>query len=131
MATPQADRSFQVTVRAVAAVALMFAVGAFVRFGRDPGLSTLMGGAVAVMNLVAMRRVLGNIIAGAAEGDLNRGRGWATLAVLKQFILLVGVALLLIRGIADPIPFLVGYLALPVGIVVGALISRESDASQP
>lgn len=131
MATPPADHAFRVTLRSVSVVAMLFTMGALVRVGVDAGLSTFLGGAAAVLNLMAMRRIVGSLVAGTAEGDVNRGKTWGSLAVLKLFVLFVGICLLLIRGVASPLPFLFGYVALPVGIVVGALLSRHDDSDPP
>jgi hypothetical protein len=124
---PRADHAFRVTLRAVSAVAALFAAGAWVRMGPSAALSTLLGGATAVVNLMAMRRILASLVAGTAEGSDSAGKAWASVAVLKLFALFVGVAALLIRGIAAPLPFLFGYLALPVGIVLGTLLTRRDD----
>lgn len=121
---PRADHAFRVTLRAVSGVALLFTAGAFVRAGTDAALSTFLGGATAVLNLMAMRRILASLVAGTAEGSVNRGKAWASLAVLKLFGLFVGISILLMKGIAAPLPFLFGYVALPVGIVVGTLLAR-------
>lgn len=121
---PRADHAFRVTLQAVSGVALLFSAGAFVRAGADAALSTFLGGATAVLNLMAMRRILGSLVAGTAEGSVNRGKVWASLAVLKLFGLFVGISILLMKGIAAPLPFLFGYVALPVGIVVGTLLAR-------
>ncbi len=129
MATRRADHTFQVTLRAVSGTAILFALGAFVRSGHEAGLSALIGGAIAVLNLMAMKGILGGVVDGTVDGNLGKGRTWGTLAVLKLFGLMVGVAILLMRGIAQPIPFVFGYLALPVGIVVGVLLARADDDS--
>jgi len=130
MATHRADHTFQVTLRAVSGAAILFAIGAFVRSGHEAGLSALIGGATAVLNLMAMKGILGGVIDGTVDGNLGKGRTFGTLAVLKLFGLMVGVAILLMRGIAQPIPFVIGYLALPVGIVVGVLLAKAEDPSE-
>lgn len=122
MATHRADHAFRVTVRAVALVAVAFAVVAGVRGSANAALSTLLGGGTAVLNLLAMRRIVASLVSGTAEGDLGRGKTWGTLAVVKLFGLLVGVALLLTRGIAAPVPFIFGYAAMPIGIAIAALM---------
>lgn len=121
----RADRTFEVTLRAVSVTALALSVGAFVRSGGGAAASTLVGGAVAVANLMAMRQILGGVIDSTTEGDLNKGRRWGTLAVLKLFGLFAVVAIVLIRRWAAPLPFVVGYVSLPVGIAVGALLTRH------
>lgn len=127
MATLPTDHGFRTTLRAVSVVAMLFAAGAFVRMGPNAGFSAFLGGAAAVLNLMAMKRIVASLVSGTAEGNLGRGKAWGSLAVLKVFALFMGIALLLMRGVAAPIPFLFGYLALPVGIVVGTLMARESD----
>jgi hypothetical protein len=51
------------------------------------------------------------------------GSAWALLAVFKTFILLGGIGFLLTRGLVDPIPLVIGYGVLPLGIVASALWS--------
>src|SRR5438045_3893555 len=110
------DHAFRATLLAVAAVAVVFSVDAYVRVGAAAGASTLMGGATAVLNLLAMRRILGNLVAGVAEGDNKKTRRWGALSLAKLLGLYAGVAVLLAKGIADAVPFLFGYVALPVGM---------------
>lgn len=127
MATRRADATFRACLLAVSGTAILFSLGAFVRAGHEAALSTMLGGAAAVLNLMAMRRILEGVIGGAADGDLGKGRTFSSLAVLKLFGLLVGVSLLLTKGIARPLPFVFGYLALPLGIVIGALLAPPKD----
>lgn len=127
MATRPADATFRACLLAVSGVAVLFSAGALVRSGHDAALSTMLGGGAAVLNLIAMRRILAGVVTGAAEGDMGKGRTFSSLAVLKLFGLLVGVALLLVKGVARPIPFVFGYLALPIGIVIGALVAPAKD----
>jgi hypothetical protein len=51
------------------------------------------------------------------------GVAWAVLAVLKTFILFGGLWILLTRGVVDPMPLVVGYGVLPLGITLNALWS--------
>lgn len=59
----------------------------------------------------------------AAHREAGRKGGWAwgVFAILKIFLLFGGMWLLLTRGWVDPIPLVVGYGVLPLGITVGTL----------
>ncbi len=127
MATHRADQAFRVTLRSVAGVAIFFTAISLFRGGAHSALGAMLGGAAAILNLMAMRRIVASLVSGTAEGDLGRGKAWGTIAVVKLFALLVGVALLLVRGVAPAVPFLFGYVSLPVGIALGALLHRSTD----
>ncbi len=51
------------------------------------------------------------------------GVAWGVFAVLKIFILFGGVWILLTRGLVDPMPLVVGYGVLPLGIAASSLWS--------
>lgn len=56
------------------------------------------------------------------EGRGRRGGAvWGVLAAIKMLLLFGGIWILLTRHVVDPMPLLVGYGAMPLGIVVSAL----------
>jgi hypothetical protein len=61
----------------------------------------------------------------AAEGKRG-GAAWGIFAVLKIFVLFGGIWILLTRGLVDPIPLVVGYGILPLGIAVSGLLTSLS-----
>jgi hypothetical protein len=58
----------------------------------------------------------------SAEGKRG-GAAWGAFAVVKILILFGGIYLLLTRGLVDPMPLVVGYGVLPLGIAASSVIS--------
>ncbi len=116
-------------VLTVGSVAIMIAGLAAWRFGARAGISALVGGGVATLNLYVLARSIGRLLADdgkdtAAKIKAMRGLG----ALLRLLLLYAGVTFLLVQHLVDPIPFGVGYLSLPVGILVASLLSDRRDA---
>lgn len=122
-------------VSAICAAVLggIFAIGAFGVMGTRAGLSVTVGALIAVSNLLVLRAIIRSIVtapadAVPAEGD-HQGNGrrggaaWGIFAVLKIFVLFGGVWLLLAKGLVDPIPLVVGYSVLPLGMTGSTLLS--------
>jgi hypothetical protein len=63
----------------------------------------------------------------AAAGKRG-GVAWGVFAVLKMILLFGSVAILLTRGWVDPMPLVVGYGVLPLGIALGSLWSNLRPA---
>lgn len=109
---------------AVKAAALLAALAALVAlniYGGKAAASVLVGAAAGITNLRILQAVVRKLVQGTASG---RGApGWAVLAALKIVFLLAGLAFLLTRHYVDPMPLAVGYMAMPLGIVVGAVWS--------
>lgn len=51
---------------------------------------------------------------------------WGAFAIVKMFLLFGGIWLLLSKHVVDPLPLVVGYGVLPVGIVLSTLLSSLS-----
>ncbi len=124
------------TVSAIAAAALGlgFAVIGLAIDGPRTALSVLLGAAIAVANMLTLRAIVRALIVApdgaqdadppnhAAEG--KRGAAaWGGFAVLKILVLFGGMWLLLTRGLVDPIPLVIGYGVLPLGIAASAFFS--------
>jgi hypothetical protein len=56
-----------------------------------------------------------------ADAGRRGGLAWGIFAVLKILFLFGGVWILFTRGLVDPIPLVVGYGVLPLGIAASAL----------
>ena len=50
------------------------------------------------------------------------GAAWGVFALLKIFLLFGGIWILLTKKLVDPIPLVVGYGVLPLGIAASALV---------
>ena len=57
-----------------------------------------------------------------AEGKRG-GAAWGIFGAVKIVLLFGGIWLLLTRGVVDPIPLVVGYGVLPLGIVASSLLA--------
>ncbi|MFO0568343.1 MAG: hypothetical protein U0263_21965 [Polyangiaceae bacterium] len=118
MTTTRADKDGS-THRALWAVVLVGALatgGAFVMGGAPVARSVAVGAVVALGNLFA----IGLVVRGILNGKKSRVP-WPLVAVLKMTLLFGGLYLLLKSGFVSLLPLLVGYGALPIGIVAAQL----------
>lgn len=93
----------------------VLAVGAFLLFDRSAVVSSLLGSALAALNLWAIARMVRGFLGGSGA------RSWAPLGMLKLLLLFVVVGVLLKQGFAQVLPLAFGYAALPLGIVLAQL----------
>jgi hypothetical protein len=109
-------------VFAVAAIGLVVALGALVVASVQAGIGVAVGATTATLNLWAFTRL------GTAFLSRRGVRAsWGILAGLKLILLFGAVSVILKMEIADPVSFLIGYLALPVGIVASQLLGLQPD----
>jgi len=106
-------------VGAVLTVAAPFALGSASR------LSVLLGALVAVANLWALVRVVRAFLYPAVARA-----PWILLTLFKMSALFFGVWFLVRGGSAQVLPLLIGYAALPLGIVVSQLKSAAPAPGQ-
>jgi hypothetical protein len=107
---------------AVVAIAILLAGGSFFIAGRATGMGVGVGGLMAALNLWAFTRIGSAVLSG------HRRRGaWGLVAILKLFALFGAVFWILKKDLADPLSFLIGYLALPVGIVASQFLGLRAD----
>jgi hypothetical protein len=130
------------TARAAKAAAILggiFALAALGLYGGRAAGSVVLGAGIAVANLMTMRAIIRSLLRGPdddpadppadgsgadhrAEGRRG-GAAWGLFAVLKIVILFGGIWILLTRGLVDPMPLVVGYGVLPLGIALSSLWS--------
>jgi hypothetical protein len=102
--------------------------GAALSGARD-GLSVAVGASLATANLWALARVVGALLPDDDRAAARQGRGaWSLLALSKTAGLLVVAWLLLRYRVTSPLPMLVGFASLPIGIAIGSLVSDRSSA---
>jgi hypothetical protein len=109
-------------VFAVAAIGALAALITLAIFGATAARGVAVGAAVATLNLWSFTR-----IGGAFLSRRGLQASWGVLAGLKLIVLFGGVVWLLKLEIADPVAFLVGYVALPIGIVASQLLGLQPD----
>jgi hypothetical protein len=97
------------------------------------GISAAVGATIAASNLWVLARIIG----ATARPDASKSAlAWAMLALVKMLGLFALVWLLIRWGIAQPLPLVLGYGALPIGIAVGSVVSDRTeppsdDADEP
>jgi hypothetical protein len=122
----QADDTGQF-VKAAAILGAILTVGALGLYGSRAAFSVLVGAILAVGNLLTMRAIIRALVRAPDEKNASGGGvAWGLLAILKMVILFGGVWILLSRKLVDPMPLVVGYGALPLGIVASTLWSSLS-----
>ena len=108
---------------ACGATAVVLSVGALVHGGIRPASSVAIGGIVAIFNLAVLARVVIRVAVPNAGAENIRAL-WGVLAIGKMMGLFMGVWVLMAEHLVDPLPLLVGYGSLPIGIVLGTLLPR-------
>jgi hypothetical protein len=121
------DPRLRTAMVAVVVVGLGFSVATVLLFGLRPAGSVAIGGVIAVLNLWAVARVIGALLpSGRAGAEVQSRGGWVLVALLKMLGLVVVVWLLMRHGVTSPLPMVVGFGSLPIGIVIGSLVSDRS-----
>jgi hypothetical protein len=125
----------RVSIVAVAATGAALTVAAFPFFGLGTALSVALGGAIATGNLWLLARIIAALLPSDQDGAQAQSRaGWALLAAFKMFGLVAVVWLLMRHGVVSPLPMVVGFGALPIGIAIGSIVSDRSapaESSEP
>lgn len=127
--------------KAAAVLGAIFALAALSLYGTRAAFSVLIGAGIAVANLLTMRAIIRALIQAPAEEEHksedgkdeptpdHKGAGrrggvaWGFFAAFKILILFGGVWILLTRNLVDPMPLVVGYGVLPLGIAASSLWS--------
>jgi len=107
---------------AVVAIGILLAGGAWFLKGQPVALGVGIGAAVAGLNLWVFTRIGTAMVSGQ-----SRPAAWGLVALLKLLLLFGGVFVILKKDLADPVSFLIGYLALPIGIVASQFLGLRAD----
>lgn len=116
----------------------IFTVFALGLYDLRTAIGVFIGAAIAVANLVTMRAIIRALIQPPEAGEdvaepappeaehkaagRRGGMAWGIFAALKIVILFGGIWLLLTRKLVDPMPLVVGYGVLPLGIATSSLL---------
>lgn len=115
---------------AVGVVGAAIAALAFVLYGGKAAGSAAFGTVLAVANLWVLGKVIRSMMPAEPEGTIaaepdppkkGSAAAWGVFAVLKVFLLFGCVLAAVNLGLVTPLGFLVGYAALPIGIVMAQL----------
>lgn len=155
---PEGRDAASVAAIAAAVLGLALTIGAFAVFGPRTGLSVAAGATIAVANLVAMNAIVRKVLRPAdgdadadtdanADGKKTRqtttapatdhaaegkrgGAAWGAFGLIKLVVLFGGIYVLLTRGLVDPMPLVVGYGVLPLGIAASTLFTSLAPRSK-
>jgi hypothetical protein len=123
--TNDADGNVATALWSVAIVGLVLTLLSLQVFGTGGVVSTALGGALAVLNLWLIARMVRGFLGGGP------GRAWGPIGMIKLAALFIVLGIILKRGFAEVLPLALGYAALPLGIVLAQLkptspVSREN-----
>jgi hypothetical protein len=124
------DARMRTSLTSVAACGAVSVLTAAAIAGTPSALSVAIGAGLATANLWALARIIAALLPDeqSAAGPQNRG-AWAVLAMVKMSGLVAVAWLLMRHGLAAPMPMVVGYMSLPMGIAIGALVSDRRGLS--
>lgn len=122
------------SIKAASVLGTIFTVAALATHDGKTAMSVAIGAGIAVANLVTMRAIVRALVRAPEEeeegGDEKKdhraagkrgGAAWGVFALLKIFFLFGGIWILLSKGLVAPIPLVVGYGVLPLGIAAAGL----------
>jgi hypothetical protein len=109
----------------VAIVGALLTFAAPTLLGNGSRLSVAIGVLLAIANLWAISRTVRGFLhpAGARSP-------WISLAMLKFAVMFLGVLFLVRGGYAKLLPLVIGYAAMPVGIVIAQLKSAAAPSGK-
>jgi hypothetical protein len=109
----------------VAIVGVALTLAAPTLLGEGSRLSVALGALLAMGNLWAIARTVRGFLhpAGARSP-------WISLAMLKFAVMFLGVLFLVRGGYAKLLPLVIGYAAMPVGIVISQLKSAAAPSGK-
>lgn len=112
------DGGLSVIVKSVAVVGVLDAVAVGYFAGRGAGASAAFGATLGLANLLVLGRMV--------RAFLGRGGAsmpWVVAALTKLAVLLLAMYLPVRAGLVQVLPFVIGFGALPLGIVLGQLLT--------
>ena len=109
----------------VAIVGALFTLAAPTLLGPASRLSVALGVLLAMGNLWAISRTVRGFL--HPEGARSP---WISLAMLKFAVMFLGVLFLVRGGYAQLLPLVIGYSAMPVGIVIAQLKSAAATSKE-
>lgn len=117
-----------------AALGVVFTIVAFATHDARTAGGVAVGATIAVANLLVMRAIIRSLVTEPEDREKDAseaehqgagrrgGTAWGIFALLKIFLLFGGIWILLTKKLVDPIPLVVGYGVLPLGIAASALV---------
>jgi ATP synthase I chain len=127
----RSDGRLRTSLAAVAGCGAVLVFGAIAVAGPGTALSVGLGAALAVGNLWALARIVAALLPTDESGaDAQSRAAWGVVALLKMVGLLGAAWLLMSSTLVAPLPLLVGFGCLPIGIAIGSLVSDRNAAPE-
>jgi hypothetical protein len=125
-ATENTDQNGIATaIWSVAIVGALFTAAAPTLLGPATRVSVALGVLLAIGNLWAISRTVRGFLQPAGARS-----PWISLAMLKFAVMFLGVLFLVRSGHAKLLPLVIGYAAMPVGIVIAQLKSAPRTSRE-
>jgi hypothetical protein len=113
----------------IAVVTLLMTAVTFVVAGPSAASSVVIGGGLALLNLWALRGII-SVLAAVVTSQGARPSSAYGFFIVPKVIALLGVTwLLLARHVVTAGPLAIGYMALPIGVAIGALVCKKGAES--
>jgi hypothetical protein len=112
------DAGLSTVIKTVAAVGVLDAVAVGYFAGRGAGASAAYGATIGLVNLLFLGRMVRAFL--STKGAPSR---WVIAALTKLAVLVLAMYLPVRAGLVQVLPFVIGFGALPLGIVLGQLLS--------
>jgi hypothetical protein len=120
------DAQLRRTFAAVLATAVILTTFAAMQYGKGAAFSVAMGALLALSNLYVLSRIVLALAVPTGESPAGAGFSWAVITVGKIMVLFGGMWALMTWRVVSPIPLVVGYGSLPIGIAFGAVVSDKT-----
>jgi ATP synthase I chain len=111
----------------VAGFGSLISLGSLALGGAFIGMSTAIGAALALVNLVVLRSIVVRVVA----GDIHRKLPLLALVFVKMGVFMLLVYQLIVRHWVEPIAFTVGFSSLVVGLIAGSLFAARARHPSP
>lgn len=124
------DARLRASLVAVGLCGALLSIGGLVSHGPFAAFSVAAGAAIAAVNLWALARIVAALLPTGSKPAAHlpgSAASWSLLAALKMGGLFLVVWLLLRYSLVSPLPMLIGFGALPIGIAIGSLVSDRSE----
>jgi len=121
------DTRFRVALATVGVFGGLFTCAAAFGWGLRTAVSVAVGAAIAATNLYALGLIVAAVLPSAEQEGQRNPLLWGVAALLKMIVLFGGIWMLMAAGLVSPLPLLVGYGSLPIGIAIGSLVSDRNE----
>jgi len=111
------DHGMSTVIKAVAVVGVLDAVAVGYFAGRGAGASAAYGATLGLVNLLFLGRMVRAFLIGKGTSI-----SWVIAALTKLAVLLLAMYVPFRAGLVQVLPFVIGFGALPLGIVLGQLL---------